>query len=152
MPDMNTRVFATIAFGFVGFGLLTQLAKGASGTLETPNVPMANDYSKADYAAVLAVLNGKGKEWKYVEGSWLNRFTTLQYDGDTTSLNLFLEALTKCPHLTVHVNFFRPASTSDLPAWLVTHTAGENAFVVRINLASKAINLEKLYLPDFTQN
>ena len=84
---------------------------------------------------------------KFLGGSALNSSTSLRYSGDTIPLNLFMEGLATCPGLTLSVRFYEgPDDSSD---WHVTHIAHQpTQFVVRINLKSSRIKLDKLVIPD----
>jgi hypothetical protein len=75
----------------------------------------------------------------------VNWFTTLRYAGDTKALNLFLGDLVKCPDATVHVGFKK---LDDDCAWRVSHDVHGNRFQVEVNLNSKQINIEDLYVPE----
>lgn len=122
-------------------------ALGAFGELEEPWVATAPGYSEENRAKVHAVL--KRTDCTYLGGHWLNSHTALRYAGDTKALNLFMEALSQCPDVTLHVNFSRLVQTNDrTPDWMVTQMAPSNHLVIRINLASEAIDLERLYIPD----
>ena len=139
-PKALTLVIATILLS------PCQTLSAALGELRQPRLPMAQNFAEGDYAKLNAVLERKGV--KYIKGFWLNSHTALHYGGDTIALNLFLEALSECPHVALHVNFYRASESIGSEAdWLVTHEAGTNTLVVRINMESKAIDLTKLYLP-----
>ena len=118
--------------------------RGAMGELEKPHISLSIDYPKADQEKLQAVLNRT--DCKYLGGAWLNRSTALRYGGDTIALNKFIEALSLCPNLKVHVNFFHGKNSAQSD-WMVTHMAPSNELVVRINLDSTNIDMEKLYLP-----
>ena len=117
----------------------------AMGILETPSLAMPRDYPKADYEKIKAVL--ERKDCKFLGGMWLNAATSLRYGGDTTSLNLFIEALSLCPNLKVHVLFYRPTGGNVGGDWMVTQYGAVNQVEVRINLASDKIKIENLALP-----
>ena len=77
----------------------------------------------------------------------MNAASSLRYAGDTVALNKFIEALSLCPKVTVHVNFYRPGPGAVESDWMVTQMAPSSELVVRINLASEKVSIEKLYLP-----
>lgn len=118
----------------------------AMGKLERPSFAIRNGIvSKEDYEKIVAVLNRK--DCKFVEGMWLNSFTTLKYKSETVPLNLFIKELTECPNVIVHVSFYQ--SEPQDADWTVSNSA-DNRFNICINLKSKAIDMEKLYLPEYT--
>lgn len=47
----------------------------------------------------------------------------------------------------MHVSFYRTAAGSAECDWMVTQMALSNDLVVRVNLASEKVQMEKLYLP-----
>ena len=119
-----------------------------AGDLKEPGVaPLPQDYPKAAQEQVMAAL--QRPDCKFLKGSFVNCHTSLLYAGETKALNLFLEALAKCPGVTLHVSF-----TSDpLPGdggqcdWFVSHDAHANSFHVRVNLKSERLKLPDLHLP-----
>jgi hypothetical protein len=120
-------------------------AFAAQGKLDAPALSMAKDYPEADYQKIKNVL--ERKDCTFLGGDWLNAHTSLRYGGDTIALNKFIERLSLCPNLKVHVNFFRPSSGGVECDWMVTQHAPSNKLVVRINLASEQIKIEDLHLP-----
>jgi hypothetical protein len=114
-----------------------------AGTLDSPGVAFSGDYPKAAQDQVMAALTRK--DCKFLGGHFVNWFTTLRYGGDTTALNLFLGDLAKCPGATVHVGFKKLDDGCD---WRVSHDAHGNRFQVEVNLNSKRIKIEDLYIPE----
>jgi hypothetical protein len=113
--------------------------------LKTPSVARPKEYSETDYKKIVTVL--ERNDCKFLGGSALNSMTSLRYASDTIPLNMFIEALARCPNVTVSVKFYRPTPGAPECDWTVTHEAHRMRFVVRINLESKRIKLEDLYLP-----
>jgi hypothetical protein len=62
------------------------------------------------------------------------------------ALNLFLEELVACPGVTVHVSLKRLPAEVD---WRVNHDFLSNSFAVQVNLDSRRVDLESLYIPRF---
>jgi hypothetical protein len=114
-----------------------------AGTLDSPGVAFSGDYPKDAQGRVMAAL--ARKDCKFLGGHFVNWFTTLRYGGDTQALNLFLGDLVKCPGATVHVGFKK---LDDDCAWRVSHDAHGNRFQVEVNLNSKQIKIEDLYIPE----
>lgn len=135
----------TLVCAFVALTITTTLVFASYNTLDAPSLTMAKDYPDADYEKIKAVL--ERKNCKFLGGAQLNAHTSLKYGGDTTALNLFVEALSLCPNVTVHVNFYRPGPGGAEWDWMVTQDAPSNELVVRINLESENVKLEALYLP-----
>ena len=119
-------------------------APAAFGTLDTPDVPFAPDYPAAARAKVQHALNRP--DCKFLGGSWLNSWTSLRYRGDTLALNQLIDELVKCPGVTVHVGLKRFPDEAD---WRVGHAFHQNRFQVEVNLDSKRVELENLYIPEF---
>ena len=123
---------------------ISTLALARYQELDAPSLGTSKNFPDATYQKVKAVL--ERKDCKFLGGAALNAFTSLRYGGDTIALNKFVEALSLCPDVKVHVNFFRPQPGVECD-WMVTHDAHTNELVVRINLASEAVKMEDLYLP-----
>jgi hypothetical protein len=120
-------------------------APGAAGKLEAPGVAFSAGYPAEAQAKVMKVL--KRADCKFLGGTWLNSWTTLRYQGDVGALNQFVGDLVKCPGVTVHVSLKRLTDDAD---WRVGHSAHQNRFQVEVNLDSRRVELEKLYIPAFT--
>jgi hypothetical protein len=141
---IRSRSIALVC-AFIALSAISSLAWAALGTLDAPSLGTSKNFSEATYQKVKVVL--ERKDCKYLGGGWLNANTSLRYGGDTTALNKFVEALSLCPDVKVHVNFFRPSPGGVECDWMVTHDAHTNELVVRINLASEKVKMEDLYLP-----
>ena len=115
----------------------------AAGSLDSPGVAFPGDYPKDAQDKVMAAL--ARKDCKFLGGEFVNWFTTLRYQGETRALNLFLGGLAKCPGVTVHVSFKKLDDECD---WRVSHDAQGNRFQVEVNLNSKQVKLEDLYIPE----
>jgi len=140
---MNRLTFTCFAAVSLAFSLAAPTS-AAYGTLTTPGVAFAKGYPAGAQARVMAALTRK--DCKFLDGHWLNSWTNLRYAGDTLALNLFLDDLVKCPGVTVHVGFQKLDDDSD---WTVGHTAHANRFQVAVNLNSKRVDVEKLYIPEY---
>ena len=114
-----------------------------AGTLDSPGVAFSGDYPKDAQDKVMAAL--MRRDCKFLGGDFVNWFTTLRYGGDTKALNLFLGDLVKCPGATVHVGFKKLDDDCD---WRVSHDADSNRFQIEVNLNSKKIRIENLYIPE----
>jgi hypothetical protein len=114
-----------------------------AGTLDSPGVAFSGGYPKDAQEQVMAALTRR--DCKFLGGQFVNWFTSLQYGGDTKALNLFLGDLVKCPGATVHVAFKKLDVDCD---WRVSHDALDNRFQIEVNLNSKQIQLEDLYIPE----
>ena len=62
-----------------------------------------------------------------------------------------MDQLVKCPGVTISVSFYRPGKDAmwapEDSDWSVFHEAHANRFSFRINLDSKSIDLDQLYIP-----
>jgi hypothetical protein len=118
-----------------------------AGELKEPGVAHAAGYPEAAQKQVRAALTRA--DCKFLGGRFLNSHTSLLYAGDTKALNQFLDALAKCPGVTLHVSF---VATDPIPGepcdWHVGHDAHRNQFHVHVNLKSGRIKLPDLYLPE----
>jgi hypothetical protein len=140
------NVQSTVAVLILSISVLhSQHASASWGELKQPRLPMARTFTEVEYAKLNAVLDRK--DVTFIKGYALNFHSALLYSGDTLSLNLFIEALTECPKVSVHICFFRPSPCANESDWMVTHTANSNELVVRINLDSPRIDLTKLHIP-----
>ena len=140
----NRRRWIALSLACLTLAASGSLARAAYDELKEPHL-WIKDYSKADYKALDAVLNRK--DCKFLGGAELNASSSLRYGGDTTALNKFIAALSLCPRVIVHVNFYRPGPGAVESDWHVTQMAPSPELVVRINLASEKVSVEKLYLP-----
>ncbi len=144
-PRCPLKTFTVIA----SIATVTMLLAYASpvsaeaGTLDSPGVAFPAEYPKDAQDRVMAALNRK--DCKFLGGTFVNWFTTLRYQGQTRALNLFLGDLAKCPGVAVHVGFKKLDDECD---WRVGHDAQDNCFQIEVNLNSKQIKLEDLYLPE----
>jgi hypothetical protein len=114
-----------------------------AGSLDSPGVAFPGDYPKDAQESVMAALNRK--DCKFLGGTFVNWFTTLRYQGETKALNLLLGDLAKCPGVTVHVGFKKLDDECD---WRLSHDGLDNGFQIEVNLNSKQIKLEDLYVPE----
>ena len=115
------------------------------GELTTPSVPFARDYPpEAREKVNTALVRSKGAT--FLGGHFLNSWTSLRYSGDTLALNHFLDALVRCPGVTVHVGFKKLNDGTD---WRVGHSFHPNRFQVEVNLDSERVDIEKLYIPEY---
>lgn len=117
--------------------------------LDRPGLAFPTDFPAATRTNLLAVL--QRPDFKFLGGTAFNSDTHLKYGGDAMALNLFLEALTKCPGLTLSIRFYRYDETEKLD-WAVDHSAWRepNSLCVRVNLNSKQIKLDDLAVPGTT--
>ena len=128
-----------------GVGLLMGLAVPAwalAGSLDRPGVAFSASYPASARDKVMAVLNRK--DAKFVDGSFVNWWTSLRYQGDVRAANLFMGELAGCPGVTVSVSLKRLPADCD---WRVAHDAHSNRFQVEVNLASPRLELEQLVIP-----
>lgn len=138
------RLLALLA-GTAGLLLaMSSPAPAASGRLESPEVPFPEGYPAAARAKVNHVLNRP--DCKFLGGHWVKSSTSLRYRGETLALNQFLGELVECPGVIVHVSLKRLPDDAD---WRVSHDFHRNSFDVQVNLDSKRVDLESLYIPQF---
>jgi len=115
--------------------------------LDRPGLALPKDFPAATRTNLLAVL--QRPECKFLGGSAFNSNTHLKYGGDTSALNRFLDALTKCPGLTLSIRFY-PYDESKKLDWVVDHSGNDSPenICVRVNLNSTRIKLDDLAVPD----
>lgn len=116
------------------------------GELKEPGVAHAQGYPQVAQEQVRAALTRP--DCKFLGGRFLNSHTSLLYAGDTKALNQFLDALAKCPGVTLHVSFVADPIPGEPCDWHVSHMAHENRFHVRVNLKSARVKLADLHLPE----
>jgi hypothetical protein len=144
--DFMTNRRNWIALSVASFALtaICSLALAEYHELKEPHL-VIKDYSEANYKALKAVLDRN--DCKFLGGGELNAASSLRYGGDTTALNKFIAALSLCPKVIVHVKFYHPRTPGVECDWAVTQMAPSSELVVRVNLASEKVDMEKLYLP-----
>lgn len=86
----------------------------------------------------------QNKDCKFLDGSFINAVSTLNFVGDTPSLNRCLGELAECPGTTVAVAFKTIEHECD---WRLVHDADANKFHITVNLNSKQVNIEELVIP-----
>jgi hypothetical protein len=133
----------------VALAAISNRASPAAGELNLPSVATYSTYPQAHRQQLLTIL--QRKDCKFVKGSWLNASTQLHYHSNTEALGHFLSALAKCPGVTVSISFYRPGEEArwapETSNWSVFHSAYNNHFQVKVNLASDEIDLTSLYIP-----
>ena len=100
--------------------LLVPMAFGRAQDLDKPS--LAFPQASALREKVMRVISSK--QIKFLHGRMINASTTLQYAGDSTNLNAFLEQLAKCEGATVNVSFSGDKSDTD---WTLAHNALSDA-------------------------
>jgi hypothetical protein len=128
------------------FALTTRTLADARFDLKEPELAFPQGFPESNRTNILASL--KRSDCKFLGGSFINSFTSLNYGGDTRALNLFLSGLVNCPGVTLSVRFASERIPEDCD-WQVTHMAGEPAkLMVGINLQSSRIKLDALVIPE----
>lgn len=140
---MKTCLASLVAVALV---VTSPNAFALAGELKEPGVAHAQGYPQAAQQQVMAAL--KRPDCKFLRGSFINSHTSLLYVGETKALNQFLDALAKCPGVTLHVSFVADPIPGEPCDWHVGHDAHRNQFHVRVNLKSDRIKLLDLYLPE----
>jgi hypothetical protein len=112
-----------------------------AGDLTSPSLAMPAETSEAVRTNLMAAISDK--EYKFLDGHFINASTTLHYGGQTESLNRFLAKLGECDGVRLTVTFVKEP---DGPAWTLTHNgwgaAGE--IYIQINIAASEIKMEQL--------
>jgi hypothetical protein len=132
----------------------TRKAHALTEELHHPRINFPKDYSQRTADAVHKVL--RDDSFKFVNGSisyWPPEWsTTLVYDGNTRLLNGFLDDLRKIQGMKVRVSFSKDlgkegGSLHRGASWWVKYKqTTPETIVVRVNLAAKEIDAEKLDL------
>lgn len=140
------------------FLVVPVVAFGRAGTLDTPRIAVP---AGTDLSAVNAVL--KDKRFKFAGGHYINSATDLYYAGDGADLSEFLKALTRCPGVTVDVQFASlkkeangVITSNGIPVaaagqWHVFHNAWGDASRVTVTayVGEGGIDVAKLRLPEW---
>ncbi len=87
--------------------------------LDRPGLAIPKDFPAATRTNLLAVL--ERPDCKFLGGTGFNSDTNLKYGGDTLALNRFLDALARCPGLTLSIRFYRYDESEKLD-WVVDHS------------------------------
>jgi hypothetical protein len=114
-----------------------------AGKLDAPGVALYGSYPESAKKKVMAALNRK--DCKFVDGHFVNSWTSLRYRGDTQAVNEFLGDIAACPGVTLSVSLKKLPDDCD---WRVQHDGHANRFQVEVNLASPRLDLETLKLPE----
>ena len=126
IPDMRAR---SLLFSILLTYLLSlQTCFGLAGELTSPSLafPADSPLAKPVYAII------SDKEFHFLHGMFINAHTTLEYTGDAASLNKFLDRLSQCHGVTLHVTF---ASSDSEAAWVLSHSAwgAPDSFSIAVN-------------------
>lgn len=84
------------------------------------------------------------KECQFDGGAWFNGRLTLNYRGQTASLNEMVRQLSECPDLPMQVSFEKIDERYD---WQITRHGRDKLIRVIVNLNSQNIALEELMIP-----
>lgn len=123
--------------------LRTEPAHALSGPLKSPaGIAFSSTYPDEARAQVIEALQQEGAE--FVDGSFVNAISTLNYRGETKALNALANRLAHCPGTMVFVSFQKFAPEHD---WRVVHDAHLNHLQVIVNLNSQRIDLVALAIP-----
>jgi broad specificity polyphosphatase/5'/3'-nucleotidase SurE len=105
-------------------------------------IAFSSSYPEHARKQVQAALQNKG--CKSIDGSFINAVSTLNFGGDTPSINELLEELAECPGTRLAVSFKKIEHECD---WRLIHDAHTNRFHITVNLKSKQVNIEELVIP-----
>jgi hypothetical protein len=139
---MKRTTLRFLAFAITFLSLLPG-ARAALGEIETPKL-LVSDHP-ATQAALDKVL--QRPDGKYLKGHWLNSWSSLQYGGDTTALNMMVADLAQCPGLSVSLTFQK---LNNEASWIVGQNRNEAKIQVIVNLTSPQIEVERISLPAWT--
>ena len=149
-----TRVTTTILAAVVLLLMAAGTTMALSEELRSPRINFAKGYDQRRVDAVQAVLTNKSYHYRdglisYWPPEWS---TTLVYQGDTKSLNAFLDELSQVKGMHVRVQFSKDLSKETGSAlspgsWFVKYRQTQpDTITVRVNLATKDIDLTTLEL------
>jgi hypothetical protein len=116
------------------------MARAAMGEIKTPML-LVKDQPETQAALEKAL---RRPDAKYLQGHWLNRWSSLQYGGDTTALNLMIADLAQCPGLSVAVTFQK---LNNEASWMIGQDGNEPRVQVTVNLSSPQVDPERISLP-----
>lgn len=142
LPSMKTLIHA---ISFLLFLSVSTRAFALAGELKEPDIALPVGFSESTRTNVMAAL--RHPACNFSGGYFLNSFTSLKYEGNTSALNLFLDSFSKCSGVTLSIRFnHEHATESD---WLVAHNAQDpGRFTVHVNVQSKNIKVADLVIPD----
>lgn len=118
-------------------------ALALAGDLKQPSISMASGYPAEARRQIMTALNHPDS--KFLNGRYVNWFTTMHYRGDTRALNGFMAGLIKCPSVTLRVTFNKELIFDG--DWTVRHNGQNGAFNILINLKSTNLDLAGLEIP-----
>ena len=147
---MKKRMLAGVAA--VGLLAAAGTALALSIAIQSPEIHFPKGYDEARAEAIETVLSEK--RLQHIDGlysHWPPKWsTTLVYAGDTQALNTMLAGLGRVPGVKVRVTFARDLAKEcgeghSAGNWWVEYAQTQpNVLTVRVNLASKAMDLETL--------
>lgn len=122
---------------FLALGLATH-AFALAGELKDPGLAFPKDFPESARTTMTEALTHK--DCTFLGGFFLNSFTNLRYQGETTALNHFLEGLMKCPGVILIIRFQPENPTTPVNYdWLLALTADQpHKLTVHINQKSPA--------------
>jgi hypothetical protein len=119
---MKTRL-AQLACLLLMLALATR-AFALAGDLKDPGLAFPKDFPESVRTTMTDALTHK--DCTFLGGRFINSFTNLRYQGETTALNQFLAGLVKCPGVILTIRF--QPENPNTPVnydWLLAHTADQ---------------------------
>jgi len=88
------------------------------------------------------------KSYQFIDGHFVNAFTTLRYGGEMMGLNRFLEKLAECEGMKVVITYNK-GLLGEEATWLLRHNGWVEArqLVVSINTDAPKFDKTKLEIP-----
>ena len=115
-------------------------AFGMAGDLPTPALSFPEHSSSR--TSVMKVVSDK--QFRYLQGHYINALTKLHYAGDAASLNDFLARLAKCEGITVSVSF---DEKTEGVSWTLEHNAWADAGGIQIDVNTRYVAKAAVKLP-----
>ena len=115
--------------------------------LNRPGLALPEGFNEGTRMTIQNIL--EKPECKFIAGSALNWTTTLNYGGNTESLNHFIHSLSEIDGTRISISFAE--SLPDNCRWQVFHSAMDQngmKFQIRINLHDNGVDLTQLFIPE----
>ncbi len=115
-------------------------ALALAGDLAAPSLSFPENSTARE--AVMKVVSDK--QFRFLDGHYINALTKLHFGGDAASLNDFVARLAKCEGMKVSVSF---AEQKEGVSWTLEHNAWTDAGAIRIDVNTRYVAKDAVKLP-----
>jgi hypothetical protein len=142
------KCFVSVSLVVVSLGLFLSeyRVEALAGNLDVPSLGFPSEMNKTTREQIMAAI--VDKSYQFIDGRFVNAFTTLRYGGEMKGLNRFLEKLAECEGMKVVITYSKSLS-GEVATWLLRHNGWVEArqLVVSINTDAPKFDKTKLEIP-----